>query len=57
MFYAVFTQQDDVPIPFNYKSKEMWRELFERSGFERITESATETENPFSPVFFVLRKK
>ena len=56
MFYEVFSDVPGVPLPHNYKSRSQWRTLFKERGFEVASEIQNEQANPFTPVFFVLRK-
>ncbi len=57
MFYKVFSNGSNVPLPYNYRSAGNWAKLFQKEGFEIVERTPTDTANPFSPTFFVMKKK
>lgn len=55
LYYEVFDNKPDVPIPKNYRSAKEWVATFAEAGFTVEYTTRLEPNNPFSPVYFVLR--
>lgn len=56
LFYKVFSEQPGVPLPNYHGSDRYWRDLFTRHNFEISDIANFEANNPFTPVYYVLRK-
>jgi ubiquinone/menaquinone biosynthesis C-methylase UbiE len=56
LFYSVFHQYPDIPIPGNYLSLEAWTNEFSRAGLAKEKEFALEPESAFSPFFAVFSR-
>jgi ubiquinone/menaquinone biosynthesis C-methylase UbiE len=57
LFYSVFHQYPDIPIPGNYLSHSAWSAAFEKAGFASEKVARLEPESAFSPFFALYSKR
>lgn len=57
MFYVVFSNSREVPLPNNYKSASDWKSIIELYGFKMRKYEDIDENNPFSPFYMIFEKE